>query len=320
MDIFISRKVPELAILKLKAKGFEVEVWEDELPPDPKFLTAKLINAKAAIVTLSDIIDKNTLSMSKNLKIIANYAAGFNNIDIEAAKEFNIIITNTPDVLTSATADLTFALMINLMRKIQFSTKYIQDGLWKTWAPTGPLLGESLVGKTVGIIGAGKIGQAFARRCFKGFEMNIQYHSKSRKLGFEKECEANFLDLESLVKTSDVISIHTNLNSETKNLFTKNLFAKMKTNAFFINTARGEIHNENDLLFAIQNKLIAGAALDVTNPEPISIDSPLLKLDNVLITPHIGSATNEAREKMAILCAENILNVLEGRKPLTSVN
>ncbi len=267
-------------------------------------------NDKIALITmLSDKVDEQFLTQNSHLKCIANYAVGFNNINVDKAKELGIGVGNTPDVLTEATAELAFILMLNLLRKIPSASKNVIEGKWKDWEPLG-FIGKRTSGLKIGIIGAGRIGVHFANLCKKAFNHEVYYYSRSKRIEFS----AHYLELEELVNTCDIISIHCPLNDQTKNLINKELIKKFKKGSILINTARGEIHDEDALLYGLNQKILYGVGLDVTNPEPMLSSSPLLKQDNVIVTPHIGSATDWSRKEMAKMACDNILAALRGEQ------
>jgi len=301
--VLITKRIPELATRLLVKAGFLVKTYDEIGPLSHEELMVAAKNYDAILTMLSDNINEVFIEQNQHLKIIANYAVGFNNININQAKKYNIAVANTPNVLTEATAELTLSLILSLSRRINLASDYIQKGNWKSWEPLG-FLGPTLYRKTIGLIGMGRIAKELARLCEQAFSMKVLYFSRSDKN----------TELDELLSTSDIVSLHCDLNPETMNMFNLSYFKKMKDSALFINTSRGEVHNEKDLIYALKNKLIAGAALDVTNPEPIDLNSALLKMKNVLITPHIGSATYEARNSMAKLAAENIIAVLNKKK------
>jgi glyoxylate reductase len=317
--IFISRRIPNKGIEMLKNAGLEVKVWGSAIPPSYEELSEHAAHADALISMLSDRINKDFLLKNKHLKVISNYAVGFNNIDIVTATELGIPIGNTPDVLTDATADHAFTLMLAVARKVLDSNRSIAEGKWKNWEPMG-FLGQDLRGRTLGIVGMGRIGQEMARLCFQAFEMKIIYFSNSVKTDLDKKWNAKKVTFDELLAQSDVISVHTSLNEGTKGIFNKDSFAKMKKNTIFINTARGEIHEEIALVEALQTGTIWGAGLDVTNPEPMSAESPLLGLPNVVVTPHIASATIDTRANMSAIAAQNIIKGLKKEKLIGFVN
>jgi len=262
------------------------------------------------ICTLRNKIDAEIMdSAGPNLKVISNFAVGYDNIDIDAATDRNIIVTNTPEVLTETTADLAWALLMAISRRIVEAHNFILDNKWKDWHPLF-FAGRDVHSKTLGIIGMGRIGSAIARRSV-GFNMKIIYYSRTRKFELEKLYSMEFKELPELLKLSDFIILAVPLNPQTKNMIGKNEFRLMKKTAFIINISRGKVIDEKSLIWALENQIIAGAGLDVYNIEPINNDNPLLKLDNVVLTPHIGSSTIETRTKMAKLAFENLVSVLE---------
>lgn len=317
--VFISRRIPNKGIEALKNAGLEVKVWGSAIPPTYEELLDKTAQADALICMLSDKIDSHFLRKNTHLKVISNYAVGFNNIDIQTATDLGIPVGNTPDVLTEATADHAFTLMLAVARKILDSNRSILEGKWKNWEPMG-FLGQDLRERTLGVVGMGRIGQEMARLCQSAFDMKILYFAHTAKPEIEKKLHAKKVSFDELLEQSDVISVHTSLNESSRGIFNKEAFQKMKKNAIFINTARGEIHDEIALTEALSNGLIWGAGLDVTNPEPMSIDNPLLSLPNVVITPHIASATIDTRANMSFIAAQNIIKGLKKEKLVGFVN
>ncbi len=312
MKVYITRKIPDTGIEFLKSKGIETIVWPTRNPMSPEELNTAAASVDAMIIMSGDKIDAKFLQNNSHLKAISNYAVGFDNIDIAAATKFGIPIGNTPDVLSEATADIAFLLMLNVSRKAFYHHKRILNRDWDTFQPTLNL-GISLRDKTLGVFGLGRIGLEMARRCKYAYNMNIIYHNRSRNEEIEKELDAKYVDFDTLLKESDVISLHAALTEETKGRFNATAFSKMKKNAIFVNTARGGMHDEKALLAALENGEIWGAGLDVTNPEPMQADHPLLNMPNVCILPHIGSATQEARSAMSLRAAENVFAGLEGK-------
>lgn len=306
MKIFITRKIVDTGIELLREQGYQVEIWDKDFPMPYDLLLEKAKTVDGLICMLSDNIDKHLLDSCPDLKVISNYAVGFNNIDINHATSQKLPIGNTPDVLTDATADLALTLLLTVSRKIIPSYNSIAMGEWKTWEPLG-FLGPSLAKKTIGIVGMGRIGYAFASKCHLAFDMDVIYTSRTPKKQAEENLNAQKVDFNTLLKRSDFISVHTGLTNETANLFNADAFKQMKESAIFINTGRGGIHDEPALIEALERKEIWGAGLDVTNPEPMDKNSKLLSMPNVVITPHIGSATHEARSEMSIICAQNII-------------
>jgi len=317
MKVLVSLNFPSIGIEMLKAEGLEVTTWTNDLP----MTTEQLIEAsqKHDILLASSIykLDKHFLEQNKHLKLISQFAAGYNNIDLKKASELGIPIANTPNAMSDATADIAFGLMLAVARKMFFMHKKIISGEWSHFRPQANL-GIELKGKTVGVFGMGRIGTEFAKRCAGAYDMNIIYHNRTRNQKAEKTLSATLVSFDELLLKSDVISVHSGLSEETKELFDANAFSKMKPSAIFINAARGGIHNEQDLIDALKNKIIWGAGLDVTNPEPMRPDNPLLGMENVAVLPHIGSATVEARNEMSRLAALNIIQFSRG-EALTNI-
>lgn len=317
-SIYITRKLPNEVVEPLKNK-YEVKMWDKEDAAVPRSVLLEEAKSAGALLTmLSDQIDEELLSQSPELKIVANMAVGFDNVDIDAATRQGVAITNTPDVLTDTTADLTFALLMATARRVVEAAEFVKKGEWQSWSPL-LLAGHDIHHKTIGIVGMGSIGTAVAKRA-KGFDMNILYYNRSRKPEVEKMTGATYCSFDELIGRSDFVVCLTPLTNETKNLFTSTVFKRMKNNAIFINASRGPVVNETDLYEALVAGEIAGAGLDVFEQEPIPESHPLLALTNVVALPHIGSATVETRMGMMNLCVENIDAVLSGHPPKTLVN
>ncbi|MCA1061144.1 D-glycerate dehydrogenase [Rossellomorea aquimaris] len=316
--IYITRKLPESVIEPLMDE-FEVEMWNREDAPVPRdILLEKAEKASALLTMLSDKIDRELLQNADSLRIVSNLAVGYDNIDLKAANEKGVTITNTPDVLTETTADLTFALLLAVARRIVEADRYIKEGKWKSWSPL-LLAGADIHHKTMGIVGMGSIGEAVAKRA-KGFNMNVLYYNRSRKHEAETSIGVQYALLDELLSQSDFVVILAPLNPETEGMFQENQFKKMKKTAILINAARGPIVNEEELIKALKRGDIAGAGLDVFETEPISEDHPLLAFDQVVALPHIGSSSEDTRYNMMTLCVENIQAVLKGDLPKTAVN
>ncbi|MEM2583839.1 MAG: D-glycerate dehydrogenase, partial [Candidatus Thermoplasmatota archaeon] len=271
----------------------------------------------ALICLLTDKIDAEVMENGKNLKVIANYAVGVDNIDIAEATKRGIFVTNTPGVLTETVADLAFALMMAIARRIVEGDAFMRQKKFKGWAPM-LLLGRDIYGKTLGVVGLGRIGKAFAKRAI-GFSMNILYYSRHRDEEFEKETNARFVSLQELLKESDFISLHLPLTKETYHIIGEKELKMMKKTAYLINTSRGKCIDEKALIKALKEGWIAGAALDVYENEP-EVSDELLSLNNVVLAPHIGSASYETRSRMAIMVAENVLAALNGKIPPQCLN
>lgn len=317
MKILVTHQIPEAGVKMLQQK-YEVEINPHERLMMTKEIVASIKDKDALLCLLSDSISSEIMDTAPNLKVIANYAVGYNNIDIKAATERGIMVCNTPGVLTETTADLTWALLMAVSRRIVESDKYTRAGNFDSWKPMLHLGGD-VFNKTLGVIGMGRIGTAVARRGALGFNMSVLYTANSPKPAAEQEFAARKVELEELLKKSDFISINCPLTPETKYLIGVKELAMMKKSAYLINTARGPIINEKALVDALQKRIIAGAGLDVYENEP-ELTPRLSELDNVVLTAHIGSGSKETRSKMAIMNAEDIDNVLQGKKPTNLVN
>jgi len=316
--VFVTRKLPELG-LKQIAAACEMEVWPDQLPPSYDIIKQKIATCDGLVSLLTDKIDGPLLDAAPRLKVVSNFAVGFNNIDIPAATERGIAVGNTPGVLTDATADMAMVLLMTAARRIVEGVEDAKAGRWKTWEPVG-WLGQDLANRTVGVIGMGRIGAAFARRCRFGWNMKVLYTDLHRNETVEKELGATQVELETLLKESDFVSVHTDLNAQTKGMFTTGLFKQMKKTAVFINTARGPLVDQKALAEALRNGDIFAAGLDVTDPEPLPADHELYKLKNCTIAPHVASATVPTRDAMARICAENVIAGVTGGKLTALVN
>lgn len=314
--VYVPRMIPEEGIELLK-KYCEVEINPEDRPLKREELLDVIKDKDAVVTPLDEKVDAEFFDSAKNLKIVANYAVGFDNIDLKEATKRKIYVTNTPDVLTNATAELAWALLFAAARRVIEADKFTREGKFTGWAPN-LFLGKAVTGKTLGVIGAGRIGQAFAKMS-KGFDMKILYTENTPKEEFEKETGAKYVDLETLLKESDFVSLHVPLTPHTRHLIGEKELKLMKKTAILINTARGPVVDEKALVNALKNKDIYAAGLDVYEKEP-EITEELKALDNVVILPHIGSATDEARRDMAVLVAQNIIDVIEGRTPRTLVN
>ncbi|HET6371229.1 MAG TPA: D-glycerate dehydrogenase [Nitrospiria bacterium] len=314
--ILLTRTLPE-AIQKKIARRFNLVLNKQDRPLTRNEIIRKIKNCDGVISMLSDPIDSKVMDNSPRLKIIANYAVGYNNIDLAAARLRGITVTHTPGILTETTADLTFALLLAVARNIVQADNYVRKRKWTGWAPT-LYLGTDLFGKTIGIIGMGRIGKSVARRA-SGFSMRVLYHSRKRLNTMEEnELRATYADLETLFKESDFISLHLPFTSESRHLIGKRAFSKMKESVLLINTARGPIVDEAALVQALKTKRIAGAGLDVYEEEP-RLHPELYKLSNVVLLPHIGSASEETRIRMGEMVLQDLLSVLSGNRPIHPV-
>jgi glyoxylate reductase len=311
--ILVSRIFPEIGIELLKNAGFSVTNWDQDRPMNQDELIENAKKHDALYCCATEKIDKKFLNECSHLEIISQYAVGYDNIDIGEASKLGIPIGNTPGAMSDATADIAFGLMIATSRKMLYLHKTILKNEWDYFRPTANL-GIELKNKTLGIYGLGRIGMEMAKRCKGAYNMNIIYHNRKRNYDAEKELDAKFVDFKSLLAQSDVISVHCSLSDETRNLFNKTAFNQMKPTSIFINTSRGPVHNELDLIEALLNGKIWGAGLDVTNPEPMQPDNPLLQMENVTVLPHIGSGTIEVRNEMSRLAAINIIEFYKNNR------
>lgn len=315
--VYITRKIAEKH-LKAYQDDFEIRMWEKEEQAVPReTLLKEAADADALFTVLSDNINEELLETAPSLKVIANMAVGFDNIDLEACKAHQIVVTNTPDVLTETTADLGFSLVMAVARRIVEADEWVKADKWESWAPFF-FAGSDIHHKTIGIVGMGRIGEAIAKRA-TGFDMKILYHNRSRKKEAEVQLNANYVSFEELLETSDFVVTVVPYTDETNGLFNEAAFKKMKSNAIFINISRGKVVDEDALLEALKSGEIKGAGLDVFREEPIRADHPLVQLKNTVCLPHIGSASIETRTEMVQLCMDNISAVLHGKEAITPV-
>lgn len=315
--VFVTRLIPSSGLEMLRAEC-DVEVWEDELPPPRNLLLEKARTHDALLTLLTDKVDAELLDTNPGLCVVANMAVGFDNVDVPAATARGVPIGNTPGVLTDTTADFAFTLLMSAARRVVEGVDYVRAAKWKTWGPM-LLMGPDVHHATLGIIGFGRIGQGMAKRA-KGFDMRILYHDVYRRRDLEESMGVTYADLDTVYREADFISLHTDLNASTLHMINDAAFAKMKPNAVIINTARGPIIDPEALARALSEKRIGAAALDVTEPEPIPMDSPLLKLANCIVVPHLASASIATRTKMSQMAAANILAGLKGERLPTCVN
>lgn len=319
--VFVTRKIPQEGLDMITGR-FEVNVWPSEHPPSREEIIEEAADCQGLITLLSDPIDADLIGQLSNLKVIAQYAVGYDNIDVEEAARRGIIVTNTPGVLTETTADLTWSLIMATKRRIVEADRYVRSGKWNVaWGPE-LLLGTDIHGATLGIIGMGRIGQAVAKRA-QGFNMRILYHSRSQNeetAALKELVGAQSTNLDTLLRDSDIVSIHVPLASETHHLIGEKELGMMKKGSILVNTSRGPVVDQETLYRALSSGYLGGAGLDVFEEEPISKESPLLKLSNVILVPHIGSASMKTRTIMATMCAENIIAVLDGERPPNIVN
>lgn len=307
--VFVSRKMRD-AGLNLVLEFCDADVWDEEMPPARDALLEKVRGVDGFLSMLTDRVDAELLDAAgPQLKVVSNHAVGFDNVVVADATARGIPVGNTPGILTDATADLTFALLLAAARRVVELEKYIRAGKWKTWHPS-MLLGMDLAGKTLGLVGFGRIGQAVAKRAV-GFDLRIVFYDPTGKPEFGA-IKMNSLD--ELLHESDFVSVHTPLNESTRHMVNADFLSKMKPNAVFVNTSRGPVVDQAALYEALKAKQIFAAGLDVTDPEPLPLDSPLLTLENCVIVPHIGSASERTRDAMAKLAAENLIAGLKGER------
>ena len=310
--VFVTREIPAAGLDRVVA-ACDADVWREPLPPARDELLARIAGCEGVLSLLTEKVDAEFMDAAgPQLKVISNFAVGYNNIDIAEATRRGIRVGNTPDVLTDATADMAFSLLISASRRIIECQDYVRDAKWKTWEPLGHI-GVDLIGRTIGIVGMGRIGMAMAKRCHGGWGMQILYHDNYQNKNAESDFGARQVDFDTLLAESDFVSVHTDLNETTKGMFNAETFDKMKPTAVFINSARGPIHNQPDLYAALKAGQIFAAGLDVTDPEPIRMDDPLLSLSNCVIAPHVASATISSRNGMAEIAADNLLAGLKGK-------
>jgi len=316
--VFLTRTLHDFALKELK-KRYEIEIHSGKIPIPKTKLRSKIGNIEGLICFPYDRIDSDLIDIAKNLKVISTYSVGFDHIDTQYAKKKKIRVGYTPEVLTDATADLAFSLILDVLRRVSEGDRTIRNGKWRQIYGAYDYVGTDLQGKTLGIFGLGRIGSTLAKRA-KSFDMKIVYHNrKPISKNKEKSLGVKYVTLDKLITQSDVISIHVPHTKETDQLFDMKIFKKMKKSAFLINTARGKIVNEKDLIIALNKKIIAGAALDVYESEPISEKHPLTKIQNVVLAPHIGSSTKETRAKMAEITIKNLNLGINGKNPIYSV-
>lgn len=315
--VAVTREIPEAGLALLR-EAAEVRVWPEELPPRPEQLAELLRGCDGAVTLLTDTIDGAVLDREPQLKVVSNFAVGFDNVDVPAATERGVAVCNTPGVLTETTADFAFALLMSAARRIPEGIDYVRAGQWQTWGPL-LLLGRDLHRATLGIVGFGRIGQAVAKRA-RGFEMEILYYDAQRYPDAERELGATYRELDDLLRESDFVTLHVALTPETQQMLGAREFGLMKREAVVVNAARGPVIDTDALVSALRDGEIMGAALDVTDPEPLPADHPLVALPNCIVVPHIASATVATRDNMATLAARNVLAVLRGERPEAIVN
>ncbi|MEX0785101.1 MAG: D-glycerate dehydrogenase [Dehalococcoidia bacterium] len=315
--VFVTRKLPGAAIERLREHA-EVDLWDQDLPPPREALLAGASRAQGLICLLTDNIDAGLFDAAPDLRVVSTMAVGYDHIDVEAATARGVLVTHTPGVLTETTADFAFALMLATARRLSEGERAVREGRWTTWSPSF-LLGQDVHGATLGIVGLGAIGSAVARRA-RGFGMRILYHNRRPVPKAELELGCTYVTFDQLLRESDFVSVHVPLTPETRHLFDDAAFERMQPAAIFINTARGAIVDEAALHRALESKLIGGAGIDVAENEPMAKHDPLLRQPNLLVTPHIASASVATRERMAQMAVENALAGLAGKRPEHCVN
>jgi glyoxylate reductase len=316
------RVIPEAGLNLLReaarAGEIELEIWPHELPPNPDELAGLLQGATGALTLVSDRIDGAVLDAEPQLKVVSNYAVGYDNVDIPAATAHRVMVCNTPGVLTETTADMAWALLMAAGRRIVEASDYVRAGNWKTWGPT-LLLGRDIHHATLGIIGLGRIGKEVAKRA-RGFDMEILAYDEYQDDAFAAEMGVTYVSLDELLKRSDFVTLHCALTPETYQLIGADELKKMKSTAVLINAARGPVVDTEALTDALRDGTIWAAGLDVTDPEPIPADHPLVFMENVVIAPHIASGSVDTRDQMAVMAATNLLQALHGERPTHLVN
>jgi len=317
--VYVTRELPERGLNMIK-KYFDAEVWPEYAPPPKKVIIDKVKNVDALVPLLSDKIDAEVFNEAPKLKIVSQLAVGFDNIDVAEATKRGIYVTNTPEVLTDTTADFAWALLMAVARRVAEADRYVRGGQWKVaWHPA-MLSGRDVHGATIGVVGAGRIGYAVAKRA-KGFDMKILFYDiDPARTEIEKNLGGKKVDLDTLLKESDFVTLHPPLMKETHHLINAEKLKLMKKTAYLINNSRGPVVDEKALYEALKKGQIAGAGLDVFEQEPASLDNPLLKLDNVVVAPHISSASLETRSKMSEMVADNLVAFFQGKKPANLVN
>ena len=310
MRVYITRQLPDEALNIIRTAA-EMEVWPEDRPVPRDVLAEKIRDVDGVLCLLTDKIDGELLHNASNLRVVSQMAVGVDNIDVVACRARNVAVGNTPGALTETTADLAFALLLATARRVVEAERFLRAGQWQTWSPM-LLVGPDVHHATLGIVGMGRIGYEMARRAH-GFQMNLLYSSRSPHPDAEQDFGAKRVDLNTLLSESDFVSLHAPLTSETRHLIGPEQLARMKPSAVLVNTARGSVVDQAALVNALRDHQIAGAGLDVFDTEPLPPDDPLLTLDNVVLLPHIGSASIATRTKMAVLAAENLVAGIQGK-------
>ena len=315
--VYVTRELPGDALDRLRSE-VELEVWHEQEPPPYERLVEAAHHIDGLLCLLTDTIDADLLAVAPRLRVVSTMAVGYDNIDVEAATRQGVLVANTPGVLTETTADFTFALLLAAARRLPEAERAVREGRWTAWHPSF-LLGRDVYKATLGIVGLGQIGRAVARRA-RGFGMRVLYHSRTRKPEVEQELDVTYAPLVDLLEQSDLVTVHVPLTADTHHLFDDDAFGRMKPTAVFVNTARGAVVDEAALQRALETKRIAAAAIDVAEQEPLSKSDMLLRLPNLLVTPHIASASVATRGRMAEMAVENLLDALAGRASAHCIN
>lgn len=317
LKVFVTRRLPEAGLAPLREAGLLVEVNAEDEPIGRQALLQRVRGAAALITLMSERVDDELLEVAgPQLRVVANYAVGYDNIDVAACRRNGVVATNTPGVLTGATADMAFALLLAVARRLREGDELVRSGEWTGWQPL-QLLGAQVSGATLGIVGLGRIGRAVARRA-RGFDMTVLYHNRNRDEDAESDLGVRYVSLDELLELSDFVSLHAPLTQETRHMIAAAELRRMKPSAVLINTARGAVVDEADLVEALRDGTIAGAGLDVFEEEP-AVHPGLAPLPTVVLAPHLGSATLETRTEMALLCSRAVVDVLAGRQPPNAI-
>jgi glyoxylate reductase len=315
--VAVMRVIPEAGFALLQ-EAADVRLWENELPPSPDELQTLLAGCDGALTLLTDTIDGAVLDRNPSLRVISNLAVGYDNIDVDAATERGVLVCNTPDVLTNATADATWSLLLAAARRIPESMAYVREGRWQTWGPL-LLLGQEVSGATIGIVGLGRIGKEIAKRA-RGFDMRVLAYDPYEDAAFAEEYNVTYVPLDQLLADSDYVTLHVALTPESRHLIGTEQLQRMKPTAILVNASRGPVIDTDALVEALREGSILAAALDVTDPEPLPADHPLANMPNCIVVPHTASATVQTRDRMAVLAAQNLLAGLKGERPPAAVN
>ena len=316
--VFVTRDIDREGLDVLEQGVSDVRVWDKDEQIPRGALLREIKDCDGVLTLLTDRVDREFLDVAPACRVVANLDVGYDNVDVEACTSRNVVVTNTPGVLTETTADLAWAIMMAAARHVVPATEYVKAGRWQTWEPK-LFVGRDVHHAALGIVGMGRVGQEMAKRA-RGFDMTVIYHDPYRREDLEQQFGYRYAEVDELLREADFVTVHVDLNPGTEKMFNRDAFKAMKKGAYLVNAARGTLVDTDALYEALSSGEIAGAALDVTDPEPLPADHPLLTLDNVVIVPHIASASLKARTDMAVLAAENVVAVLNGERPKTPVN